>query len=323
MSLENQFINILYNNYNIKPFLNKNPLIFIDYFFNTSTNSFKKLSKLFYILYETDELYLISVLKTLNNFINPTNANTFIKLFTTTIDNIQLVESICDYIKYPDLKSIYFYALLKQFNYALVINEELYYLLTDVITFNKTYMFDPFTLLQRNILSKNYNVVKLIVNNHTITDSIYSNHSTKFLLYTTYPDLLNDKDIKIYNLIETIKDHLIKNIDIDYLLSEIDTSLYPYNSINNTSLICYANDKDTLYKLINKGCDFNNYNNRSILMCKNQELLISNGIYMSNDYFMTSNSIKVYKEYRKELYDIFIGTDLIIKDIVNYILKYI
>jgi hypothetical protein len=322
MSLENQFINTLLHNHNISSFLKQNPLIFIEYFFNTNTVFFRKLSKTFEVIYNTDELYFISILKIINKYINETNVNTFIKIFTIYY-NIELFETVCDYIKYPELKKIYFYELLKN-KTTLILDDKTYYFLKNIIDFNKLYLCDHFTILQRQILLGNYNIVKLILNNHTILDNINNSHCTRYLLYIMYPNLLNKKDLDIYKQLEYITTLLsTKESDIEDKIKDIDVSLKDYNLSNNVSLIAFVTDSKLLYKLINKGCDFSNYDNRILLNSKHKLLLIENGIYMEKEYFTEKQEKIVYDNYKKQLYNTFIENNLLIKDIVNDILNYI
>jgi hypothetical protein len=324
MYLENQFINILYNHYNVTSFLNKNPLIFIDYFFNTNSVPFNKLSKTFEVIYNNDELYFISMLKVLNKYIDERNVNTFIKLFTT-IYNIELFETVCDHIKYLDLKTLYFYDLLKKYNSCIILDEKTYYFLRDIIDFNKSYLGDYLTILQRQIITGNYNVVKLIVNNHQIVENVSNKHCTIYLLYIMYPQLLSKYVLDLYERLEYIVSLIDRNKnedeEIDEELEEINISLKEYNFADNVSIISYVTDSKTLYKLINKGCDFSNYYNRLVERSKNKFLLIENGIYM--EYFTEEVEKMMYDRYKKKLYDTFIDNDILIKDIVNDILKYI
>ena len=322
MYLENQFISILYNRYNVTSFLKQHSLIFVDYFFNTNSVPFKKLSKTFEVIYNEDELYFISMLKVLNKYIDERNVNTFIKLLTT-IYNIELFETICDHVKYPELKTLYFYDSLKKYNSSIILDEKKYYFFKDVIDFNKVYLCDEFTILQREILTGNGYVVNLILNNHTIVDNISNNHSTRYLLYIMSPQLLSKNDLELYKRLEYIVSLMVKKKEIDEELEDIGISLKEYNFADNVSIISYVTDSKTLYKLINKGCDFSNYDNRLVSNSKNKFLLIENGIYMEKEYFTEEAEKIVYDRYKKGLYNIFIENDIMIKDIVNDILKYI
>lgn len=322
MYLENQFISILYNRYNVTSFLKQHSLIFVDYFFNTNSVSFKKLSKTFEVIYNEDELYFISMIKVLNKYIDERNVNTFIKLLTT-IYNIELFETICDHVKYPELKTLYFYDSLKKYNSSIILDEKKYYFFKDVIDFNKVYLCDEFTILQREILTGNGYVVNLILNNHTIVDNISNNHSTRYLLYIMSPQLLSKNDLELYKRLEYIVSLMVKKKEIDEELEDIGISLKEYNFADNVSIISYVTDSKTLYKLINKGCDFSNYDNRLVSNSKNKLLLIENGIYMEKEYFTEEAEKIVYDRYKKGLYNIFIENDILIKDIVNDILKYI
>jgi hypothetical protein len=263
------------------------------------------------------------MLKVLNKYINENNVNTFIKLFTT-IYNIELFETVCDHVKYPELKTLYFYDLLKKYNSSIILDEKKYYFLKDVIDFNKVYLFDEFTILQRQILTGNGIVVKLILDNHRIVENINNSHCTHYLLFIMYPQLLSKKDLELYKRLEYIVSLMVskEEDEIDYILKGIDVSLKEYNFADNVSIISYVTDSKTLYKLINKGCDFSNYDNRLVSNSKNKFLLIENGIYMEKEFFTEEEKI-VYDRYKRKLYDTFIENDILIKDIVNDILKYI